>query len=119
MFLTPLQELPFLGRNPVYIATLFLFVIFQIPLITAKNIHTVLAMRFMTGLFGSPALATGVRRLSRMISPATNYPALVLGRVDGGHLPFTSTPICPRNLGLGRGCGPDNWPRHRRVRSAG
>ncbi|KAF7349177.1 MFS general substrate transporter [Mycena sanguinolenta] len=59
MFLSPLQELPILGRNPVYMATLFLFVIFQIPIVTATNISTVLAMRFMTGFFGSPALATG------------------------------------------------------------
>ncbi|KAJ7138524.1 major facilitator superfamily domain-containing protein [Mycena crocata] len=59
MFLSPLQELPILGRNPVYMATLFLFVIFQIPIVTANNMSTVLAMRFMTGFFGSPALATG------------------------------------------------------------
>ncbi|KAJ7615020.1 major facilitator superfamily domain-containing protein [Mycena polygramma] len=59
MLLSPLQELPFLGRNPVYVATLFLFVVFQIPIVTATNISTVLAMRFMTGFFGSPALATG------------------------------------------------------------
>src|ERR1700761_7784666 len=52
--LSPLQELPILGRNPVYIA--FLFVIFQIPIVTATNMSTVLAMRSMTG---SPALATG------------------------------------------------------------
>jgi DHA1 family multidrug resistance protein-like MFS transporter len=60
MFLSPLQELPALGRNPVYMATLFLFVVFQIPIVTANNMNTVLAMRFMTGFFGSPALATGV-----------------------------------------------------------
>ncbi|KAJ7760201.1 major facilitator superfamily domain-containing protein [Mycena olivaceomarginata] len=59
MFLTPLQELHLLGRNPVYMATLFLFVIFQIPTITAKNINTVLAMRFMTGLSGSPRSGYG------------------------------------------------------------
>ncbi|KAJ6590503.1 major facilitator superfamily domain-containing protein [Mycena vulgaris] len=59
MFLSPLQELPILGRNPVYIATLFLFVVFQIPIVTATNMSTVLAMRFLTGLVGSPALATG------------------------------------------------------------
>ncbi|KAJ6486795.1 major facilitator superfamily domain-containing protein [Mycena sanguinolenta] len=59
MFLSPLQELPILGRNPVYMATLFLFVIFQIPIVTATNIRTVLAMRFITGFFGSPAMASG------------------------------------------------------------
>ncbi|KAF8917072.1 major facilitator superfamily domain-containing protein [Mucidula mucida] len=59
MFLTPFQELPAFGRNPIYISTLFLFIIFQIPIVTATNIQTVLAFRFLTGFFGSPALATG------------------------------------------------------------
>ncbi|KAF7297113.1 Benomyl methotrexate resistance protein [Mycena indigotica] len=59
MFLSPLQELPLLGRNPVYMAGLLLFVIFQIPIVKATNMNTVLAMRFFTGFFGSPALATG------------------------------------------------------------
>jgi DHA1 family multidrug resistance protein-like MFS transporter len=59
MFLSPLQELPVLGRNPVYIGTLFIFVLFQLPIVLAKNFSTVLAFRFLTGFFGSPALATG------------------------------------------------------------
>ncbi len=59
MFLTPFQELPAFGRNPIYISTLFFFIIFQIPIVTATNIQTVLAFRFLTGFFGSPALATG------------------------------------------------------------
>ncbi|KIM73724.1 hypothetical protein PILCRDRAFT_802185 [Piloderma croceum F 1598] len=59
MFFSPLQELPILGRNPVYIGTLFIFVLFQLPIAIAKNFSTVLAFRFLTGFFGSPALATG------------------------------------------------------------
>jgi MFS transporter, DHA1 family, multidrug resistance protein len=59
MFLSPLQELPALGRNPIYIGSLFIFVLFQLPIAIAKNIYTVLAFRFLTGFFGSPALATG------------------------------------------------------------
>ncbi|KAG7444653.1 MFS general substrate transporter [Guyanagaster necrorhizus] len=59
MFLAPLQELPEIGRNPVYMATLFLFVVFQIPVAFARNISTVLAFRFLTGFVGSPVLATG------------------------------------------------------------
>jgi DHA1 family multidrug resistance protein-like MFS transporter len=77
MFLSPLQELPILGRNPVYMATLFLFVIFQIPIVTAKNMSTVLAMRFMTGFFGSPALATGGASMGD-IFPQSQF-AYVLG----------------------------------------
>ncbi|KAK0191675.1 major facilitator superfamily domain-containing protein [Armillaria mellea] len=53
MFLAPLQELPGIGRNPVYMVTLFLFVIFQ------KHEHWFSAFRFLTGFVGSPALATG------------------------------------------------------------
>lgn len=61
MFLTPLQELPSLGRNPVYIITLALFLLFNVPIVTAKNFSTILAFRFLTGFVASPALATGVR----------------------------------------------------------
>jgi MFS transporter, DHA1 family, multidrug resistance protein len=43
MFLSPLQELLILGRNPVYIGTLFIFVLFQLPIAIAKNLSTVLA----------------------------------------------------------------------------
>ncbi|KAJ7484628.1 major facilitator superfamily domain-containing protein [Mycena latifolia] len=77
MFLSPLQELPILGRNPVYMATLFLFVVCQIPIVTATNMNTVLAMRFMTGFFGSPALATGGASM-RDIFPQSQF-AYVLG----------------------------------------
>jgi MFS family permease len=63
MFLCPLQEMPPIGRNPVYISTLALFLILQIPIVTAKNMSTVLAMRFLTGFVGSPVLAMGVCRL--------------------------------------------------------
>ncbi|KAJ3872764.1 major facilitator superfamily domain-containing protein [Lentinula edodes] len=59
MFLSPLQELPIFGRNSIYMASLFLFILFQIPIFTATNIQTILAFRFVTGFFGSPALATG------------------------------------------------------------
>ncbi|KAJ6485534.1 major facilitator superfamily domain-containing protein [Mycena sanguinolenta] len=86
MFLTPLQELPVLGRNPVYMATLFLFAVLQVPIITAKNISTVLAMRFLTGLFGSPALATGGASMTD-IFPTEQHPYVIgvwaLGAVAG------------------------------------
>ncbi|GAA5828425.1 hypothetical protein JCM11251_006242 [Rhodosporidiobolus azoricus] len=59
MILAPMQELPSMGRNPVYLIGLALFVIFQIPEILAKNMATVLVFRFLSGFVGSPALATG------------------------------------------------------------
>ncbi|GAA5855523.1 hypothetical protein JCM8547_007870 [Rhodosporidiobolus lusitaniae] len=59
MFLVPIQDVPAWGRNPVYMVGLSLFVVLQLPAIFANNMATVLAMRFFTGFFGSPALATG------------------------------------------------------------
>jgi len=59
VFLAPIQEMPKFGRNPVYISGLFLFVLFQIPVLFAKNFATILVFRFLAGFVGSPALATG------------------------------------------------------------
>ncbi|KAH8917019.1 MFS general substrate transporter, partial [Atractiella rhizophila] len=59
LFLSPLSEIPAIGRNPPYIYTLLLFVIFQIPTFTTSNYETLMTFRFLTGFVGSPALATG------------------------------------------------------------
>ncbi|KAJ3982115.1 major facilitator superfamily domain-containing protein [Lentinula detonsa] len=59
MFLSPLQELPKLGRNTVYMCSMALFIVFQLPTFLAPNFQTILAFRFLTGFFCSPALATG------------------------------------------------------------
>ncbi|KAF5388919.1 hypothetical protein D9757_005139 [Collybiopsis confluens] len=69
MFLAPLQELAVFGRTSIYMATLFLFVILQIPIITASNISIILAFRFLTGFFGSPALATGGASMGDIYPP--------------------------------------------------
>ncbi|KAL8286804.1 hypothetical protein RQP46_004332 [Phenoliferia psychrophenolica] len=69
MFLSPLQEMPELGRNPAYIIGLFLFVVFQIPPIFAKNMATVLVSRFIAGFVGSPALATGGASMGDLFPP--------------------------------------------------
>lgn len=86
MFLAPLQEMPFIGRNPIYIAGLCLFVIFQIPAILAKNIATVLVFRFFAGFVGSPALATGGASMGDIFPPWMMPYALgvwALGAVSG------------------------------------
>ncbi|KAK0466761.1 major facilitator superfamily domain-containing protein [Desarmillaria tabescens] len=77
MFLAPLQELPHIGRNPVYMATLLVFIIFQIPIVMAKNMSTVLAFRFLTGFASSPALATGGASMADIYS--VNHIGYVLG----------------------------------------
>jgi len=53
-----MSEVPQIGRMPVYIGTLIVFVALQVPTALASNIGSLLAFRFLTGFFGSPVLAT-------------------------------------------------------------
>lgn len=54
MLLAPLSE--YYGRNPVYIWSWLVLVIFQIPLALAPNIGTVIVCRFIQGFGGSAPL---------------------------------------------------------------
>ena len=48
MFLAPLAEAPPIGRKPVYLLTLLLFVVFNFAIVYAPNIATLLVFRFLT-----------------------------------------------------------------------
>ena len=65
---SPLSEIPRIGRNPVYIATMFLFVILSIPTAFVGNFAGLLVLRFLQGFFGSPCLASGGASLGDMYS---------------------------------------------------
>jgi DHA1 family multidrug resistance protein-like MFS transporter len=69
MFLAPLQEMPSIGRNPVYIGGLALFLLFNVAIISSNGISTILAFRFLTGFVGSPALATGGASMGDIFPP--------------------------------------------------
>ncbi|KAH8920821.1 MFS general substrate transporter [Atractiella rhizophila] len=69
LILSPLSEVPFIGRNPIYMATLFIFFILQIPTVTTTNYSALMALRFFAGFIGSPALATGGATLGDIWSP--------------------------------------------------
>lgn len=45
------------------------FVIFQVPTALSVNFGMLLAFRFLTGLFGSPVLATGGATLADLYTP--------------------------------------------------
>ncbi|KAJ4987933.1 multidrug resistance protein [Stagonosporopsis vannaccii] len=66
---SPLSEVPQVGRLWVYIGTLFIFCCFQLPTIYSVNFGMLLAFRFLTGFFGSPALATGGATIADMYRP--------------------------------------------------
>jgi len=69
MLWSPMSEIPQVGRSPIYMVTLLVFVVFQVPTALASNFGMLLAFRFLTGLFGSPVLATGGATLSDIYPP--------------------------------------------------
>ncbi|PVH87179.1 putative caffeine resistance protein 5 [Cadophora sp. DSE1049] len=78
MIWAPMSEIPQIGRNPIYIGTLVIFVFFQFGVIYAKNFGMLLAFRFLTGFFGSPVLATGGASLANMYRPAKRAYAIAV-----------------------------------------
>ncbi|KAI4214458.1 MAG: hypothetical protein LQ351_002875 [Letrouitia transgressa] len=69
MIWAPMSEIPMIGRNPVYIGTLVVFVVFQLGAALATNFAMLLCFRFFTGFFGSPVLATGGASIADMYRP--------------------------------------------------
>jgi DHA1 family multidrug resistance protein-like MFS transporter len=70
MIWAPLSEIPQIGRGPIYVGTLVVFVFLQFAVIYATNFGMLLAFRFLTGFFGSPVLATGGASLSDIYKPS-------------------------------------------------
>ncbi|KAF4471685.1 Caffeine resistance 5 [Fusarium albosuccineum] len=68
LLFSPLSEIPRIGRNPVYIVTMFLFVIISIPTALVGNYPGLMVLRFLQGFFGSPCLASGGASLGDMYS---------------------------------------------------
>ncbi|KAG0649458.1 Caffeine resistance 5 [Hyphodiscus hymeniophilus] len=68
LLFSPLSEIPRIGRSPVYIITLFLFVIISIPTALVNNFPGLVILRFLQGFFGSPCLASGGASMSDMYS---------------------------------------------------
>lgn len=95
MIWAPMSEIPNIGRNPIYLGTLLVFVLLQIPTALPRNFGMLLAFRFLTGFFGSPALAVAGASISDMFAPAKRTYAMgiwdtaaicgpVLGPLIGG-----------------------------------
>ena len=96
MFWAPVGELTKVGRNPVYVWTLLLFGLLQIPTALAPNIGTLLSMRLLGGFVASPALAIPGASFSEMYAPRHRAYAItfwgmsavlgpVLGPIIGGY----------------------------------
>ncbi|KAK5768491.1 GTPase-activating protein [Elasticomyces elasticus] len=97
MLFSAMSEVPYIGRGPVYLGTLAIFVALQAPTAKASNFGMLMAFRFLTGFFGSPVLATGGATCADMYSPAKRAYAIsiwgvaavcgpALGPVLGGYV---------------------------------
>ncbi|KAJ3549449.1 hypothetical protein NM208_g495 [Fusarium decemcellulare] len=65
----PLSEIPYVGRNLVYMPTLVIFAALQVPTALAENLGTFLSMRFLGGFIGSPVLAVGAGSVVDVFEP--------------------------------------------------
>ena len=83
MFLSPLSEIPQFGRMPVYMVSLILFVIIQVPTALATNLGTLLPLRFIAGFLCSPALSTGGASLVDLWGPKDRAVAIGLWGLAG------------------------------------
>ncbi|KAH8681320.1 major facilitator superfamily domain-containing protein [Xylariales sp. PMI_506] len=81
---SPMSELPSIGRNPVYIWTMFLFVIISIPTALVQNYPGLMVLRFLQGLFGSPCLANGAASLGDIYS-MTSLPYALIAWVSAAY----------------------------------
>jgi DHA1 family multidrug resistance protein-like MFS transporter len=68
LLFSPMGEIPIIGRNPIYIVTMFLFVIISIPTAFVGNFPGLMVLRFLQGFFGSPCLASGGASIGDMYS---------------------------------------------------
>lgn len=84
LIFSPLSEIPSLGRNPIYIATMFLFVIVSIPAPFVTNYEGLMVLRFLQGFFGSPCLASGAASVGDLYS-LLNLPYALIAWVSAAY----------------------------------
>lgn len=69
LVLSPLSEIPSIGRNPPYAISGLLFIILCIPGALVQNYTGLMVLRFLIGLMASPPLATSGATLSDIWRP--------------------------------------------------
>lgn len=90
MILSPLTEIPAIGRNPPYAITFCLFTILIIPAALVDNIGGLLVVRFLLGVFCSPALSTVGASYGDFISPANMQAVIALWSVGASSAPVST-----------------------------
>ncbi|OGM45877.1 MFS transporter [Aspergillus bombycis] len=83
LILSPVSNLPSIGRTPVYVLGSFAFCLFNIGTALAKNLHTILILRFFGGLIGSAPISVGGATLMEVYGPTEIPYAIALYAVSG------------------------------------
>ncbi|RAQ81484.1 MFS transporter [Aspergillus flavus] len=83
LLLFPLSSLPTLGRSPVYVLGCLAFCLFNIRTALAKNLQTVLVLRFFGGFAGSTPISVGGASLMEIFEPNEFPYAIAFYAVSG------------------------------------
>ncbi|GKZ34126.1 GTPase-activating protein [Aspergillus brasiliensis] len=83
LILSPLSNLPSIGRTPVYVLGSLAFCLFNIGTALAKNLQTILVLRFFGGLVGSAPISVGGATLMEVFKPNQCPYAIALYAVSG------------------------------------
>lgn len=91
--LSPLSNLPSIGRTPVYVVGTLAFCLFNIGTAVAKNLHTILILRFFGGLVGSAPISVGGASLVEIFKPSQVPYVIALYAASGVCGPILG-PVC-------------------------
>ncbi|USP74842.1 benomyl/methotrexate resistance protein [Curvularia clavata] len=92
LFLSPISEIPAIGRNPPYMISYLLFIIISIPTALVNNVAGFMVLRFLQGIFGSPCIATTGASLGD-ITNLFHLPYLMMGWAIAGFVGPSVGPI--------------------------
>lgn len=82
MILSPLSEHAPFGRTYIYIVTLAIFCVLQVPTALATTIEEIIVLRLIAGFFASPALSTGGATIGDAFSSSKLYIGLLLWAIS-------------------------------------
>ncbi|KAJ5120638.1 MFS transporter [Penicillium bovifimosum] len=83
LILSPLSNLSTIGRSPVYVLSCLAFCLLNIGMALAKNVQTVLVLRFLGGFIGSTPISVGGASLMEIYRPSEIPYAIALYAVSG------------------------------------
>ncbi|WWC95034.1 hypothetical protein V866_001886 [Kwoniella sp. B9012] len=87
LFLSPVTEIPAIGRTIPYIVTLAIFCVLQVPTALVTNFAGFAVLRFLAGFWGSPPLATGGATIQDVFSAHTTPYAMGLWGLSAASAP--------------------------------